>query len=281
MKALGIATVVCLLLSLVFAGLAFTSPVKSQPPAPASEVTNSCGQLQNATQRQVQLCWNKMQSDLYIAELAYTPKESTFMAYTQDFQAGEGFVILTLLLALVLVVGVPDFLKRKLSLPRPARLVLMSAVVVGFGTFVFMESFNILNANAGNQVWVFKHLFEKVPGGSETAVFGLLVACVCLGALEMKGGIHAGIESGVILGSASAFVAQMFLWALDDKEMYKHVTGWITWSWDGVCLVGNWPVLIVAGGLALLYAFPFVARFLAAKEIAREDRILSRMGVGP
>ena len=280
MKALGVATVVCLFLSLAFAGLAYSSPVRSQPPSPSSSVTLSCSQLQNETQRQVDACWNKVQAELYEAELAYVPKEITFTSYQMNAGVTEGFAVLTLLFALLLVFGVPKLLRRRLLLPRPARLVLLSAMGVGLGVFVLVEFINVFNA--GTQ-FAYAYLFRvrMVPGQSETAALGLLTACVCLGALRAKDGMHAGIKSGVMLGAAIAFVAQMSLWAFDYKEMYNHVTAWMTWSWGGVYLVSNWFVLVVASGLVLLYCIPPAVTFLIRKEMQREDRLLSRMGFGP
>ena len=93
--------------------MALASPVRSPPPSPSLSVTVSCCQLQNETQRQINACWNKLQTELYVAYPNYLPRQAEFVSYYQDFQNTEGFALLSSLLALGLAYGLPRLLRAK------------------------------------------------------------------------------------------------------------------------------------------------------------------------
>lgn len=277
-----------LLLALMFAFLAYTSPAKSRPSRPSVSLPDipSCSQQgQNMSQREISACLAKDQTELIkyqqtllAADSAYTVALLPYHSYLSYIEIAGGLAVVALLYFMLPRLKAPGPLKRKISLPRPlhltALLVGAVGVTLGVGAFGFAEVFNIAFANTHDMQ--FLALFNIV--GPVHAVLGLVAACACLGVLRIEKGLSVAVKSGVALGALSVFVAQLGLFLFDFKEMYLHVTAFAKWSVGGVYLLSNWSVFVVSSSLVLFYFVPpFVQGY--RKQIAKETALMKGFGL--
>lgn len=166
-------------------------------------------------------------------------------------EVSESLFFVAFLCLVIPKIKAPEFLRRRIALPRPSMLALVLVGVVGLGVFGYAETFNILYANsvggysAGNPTYW--HYFSIDPQLPVHAMWGLAVASACFGISRAKKGLAEGVRSSVAFGAFWVTVAQLCLLVFDYKEMYLQVTDLSSdWTLFGFPILSNWFVLAVA-----------------------------------
>ncbi len=224
-------------LSIVFAVLAFYSPVKSLPVVPLCFMANN-----NYTDpTALPYCYAQVSHyvNVYVASM---PGYESYLTYGSIAAA---FVVVALLLAVAPKLKVPHQLERKISLPYHLILVSLLLLVVGLAVFLFYEGHNIAFASTGN--WNYRYVFYATPQPVLVTILGLTVASLSFGALRSSRGVANGIKSGVLFGAFWVVIAQSCLCVFDYKEMWMHVTDFAAnWTLFNIPILSNWFVLIVS-----------------------------------
>lgn len=273
LKALAVVLVVALGLSLLFAVLAWSTPVKSLQPAPTCN--SMVGTLAQGLQCDATwIAWRH-------ARTVDMPIYQTYLSYVEP---AEGLAIVALFCLIILGLKAPQFLKRRLALPKPLKLGMMLALVVGFGVFAYAEVFDILNAYSNSPYSIlhaenslFHHLFygfdSQLPFH---AVLGLAVASICFGLLRARKGLVEGIRSTFVFGMFWIFIAMLCISIFDYGEIYLQVAlfteGWVLF---GFPILSNLSLLIISSGVMALLALarapelavvPLLSKILGARQ---------------
>jgi hypothetical protein len=227
-------------LSLLFALMAHASPMKSLPSPPAclkAEVpSHACGTLAA-----------KVESE---SEADALPGGG-FWLYQSSAEIAEGFAIMAVL-SFSLTFKRPAFpwLSKPVAPRLPGRLATALALV-GASAFAFLalvDSTYYDLAFSRSFIGLFHRWhFSVIPiqgsgfGVLVLGVWGLTVLCLSL---------HRGLLGGVkTFGLPAILFLMLALLAFDPKEMVIHVTLLTAWSVDGVAVLSNWVVLMVASFL--------------------------------
>jgi hypothetical protein len=227
--------------ALVFAGLAFSQPVRELPPSPTCVVTNQ------STLAEANACYAQSIDWIRKRTLA-TP---IVMTYQADADLAESLAVVALLLLLSPRIIAPESAKRPLVLPRLPVLIM---VLVSSELFVFAEVTNILNAYDWGMNSLAHYLFYNLDKALPLHAFiGLVAASVGVALMRARNGISEGIRSGIVFGSVFIAIAQAFLLAFDYGEMYLEVAGFVRQlTVLGFPIINNWLVLMSSISIAVL-----------------------------
>ena len=279
MKVLAIAVVVMLSLSVVFASMAFYTPVAKPPvmqkcPPPILDENGDpiMSSAASAKCRSV-----KISNDFAMG--AYT---TSLGRYQMPVEMSESFLALAVVVSLGQVHWrVPAVFRRRVNLPKAASVVGFAMMVAGLTVFSLSAMLDISNfdpqrgdipgpasypalyysvANFADALGLHSIVVDWIPASSVqgyghfglTAFAAFAVAVVGFMVFRARRGIANTLRDGVLLAVSLVFLLELGLVTLDRELMVMQVANFVALRVASVPIVSNWFVLIVSSGLLAL-----------------------------
>jgi hypothetical protein len=279
LKALAVAVVVALSLSVVFALVAFYTPVAEPPvlqrcppptldkngdPIMSSVASGKCGSI-------------KISNDLAMG--AYT---TSLGRYQMPVEMSESFLALAVISSLGQIHWrVPAVFQRRVNLPKPVSMVGLAMLVAGLTVFALSAMLDISSfdpqrgdipgptsypalyysiANLADALGLHSIVVDWIPASSVQGYghFGLsafaafAVAVVGFMVFRARRGIVNTLKDGVLLAVSLVFLLELGLVTLDREFMVMQVANFAALRVANVPIISNWFVLIVSSGLLAL-----------------------------
>jgi hypothetical protein len=243
--------------SVAFALLAFYSPVKS--------ASDWCAQNASCSY----YCGLQKSQYLFCANAEATGNPMSFFTSIRNYQSyveiAEGFAVVA---ALSLLFQLKDRLSR--ALPSVARLSAHQVVlshririttllfsVAGAIAFLAMAAIDVgynIPSLAATSKWILFHYID-LHGIylSEVAFPVAVVTTLGFTIYRLERGLSYALKWALRTFTLPAITAlEVGILVFDSREINLYATKFVPWSLDGICLVSNWFVLIVALSLTLL-----------------------------
>jgi hypothetical protein len=279
LKALAIAVVMMLSLSVVFASMAFHTPVAKPPvlqrcppqtldkngdPIMSSATSVKCGSI-------------KISNDLAMG--SYT---TSLGRYQMPAEMSESFLALAVICSFGLIHWrVPAVFRRRVNLPKAVSMVGLAMMVAGLTVFALSAMLDISSfdpqrgdipgptsypalyysvANLADALGLHSIVVDWIPASSVqgyghfglSAFAGFAVAVVGFTVFRARRGITNTLRDGVLLAAALLFLLELGLVTLDREFMVMQVANVVALRVASVPIVSNWFVLIVSSGLLAL-----------------------------
>jgi hypothetical protein len=221
--------------SLIFAALAWSSPVKVDPnwkfsicDYPTRAETDACNAFELKFAPQIH--------PAYRAELWF---------HQSYVEIAEGLAALALLFPLLSVKRLDFTWLHKPFAPWFPRWLFLLLVLVGagiFGVYAVADSTLAEIPKFSGSVFSWSNKAFGVGYGTiALTMWGLTILALSL---------HKGfIGSLKIFGFPAILFLTVMLWMFDSRDMIYHVTNFAMWSLRGIDLVSNWFVLVICAGL--------------------------------
>ena len=289
--------VAVLLLTSVFAVLTVAAPFKHPPSAPPvlplPNIPSCYEQGQNMTQRQINACLAKDQAALVQYQQALKAFElqpaylSQLAIYNDQLSIYNGYlsnIVRTWMLATASAVLFLFALSVAFPQRRSVRVLALLALLGGSLVFAFWAGVDFTDSPA--RAWRLYPFLRGVgmflgdnnlldDGMGLSAVSSFCIAMAGFMAFRVKKGIVRAVSEGLILFAAPVIALFEFgIWHYTPEYFSLQVTNFTPWLTNG-------QVFVMASCLAVAGYSTFLIRFLVRKEVAREERFLSRAGFGP
>lgn len=254
-RALAVTVVAALCLSVVFAGLAFFSPVKS--------LSTVCERSVYCTRYCSGAPGNNCLSSL---ELYYPKVILPLLTYWSYVQIAEGLAVSGIILAVLLMQPpAPSFLSRSFRLPKALRVSVLLASFVLAILYLWMVTLDLMwhippqSQYAMQSIAAYFSCLHLQTASSVLGTVGFLCfvgAAIGFVAYGLdKGALRAVRDALVFFATPATLTLQGGLLLFDRNQMTTHVTLLVPWSLGGVDIVSNWFVLVVT--LVMLSYAPF------------------------